>query len=237
MAWRSSGLSNLELISNLRANGIIKSVLVFNALAAVDRKNYVAFNPYEDAPQMLVRGQTISAPHMHAYALELLEKEALRDNASILDVGVGSGYLVAAFARLNPTAKCTGVDVYPELVSLARANVMKEDADITARVTIPDACNGWHGYLPNAPYDVIHVGAAASSLPAELLQQLKVSGKMVIPVGPDGGNQELVQVVRTHDSSSGLPIEQQFDVTNLMGVRYVPLVKDADWRDTIFRGM
>lgn len=230
MAWRCSGLSNLELVSNLRANGIIKSVPVFNALAAIDRKNYVDLNPYSDSPQMLVKGQTISAPHMHAYALEILKNEALRENANILDVGVGSGYLSAAFAKLNPSAKCTGIDVYPELVALARENVMKEDADIRDRVEIPDACNGWSGYLPNAPYDVIHVGAAASNLPTALISQLKVSGKMVIPVGPDGGNQVLLQVVRTHDNSSGLSLEEQCEITDLMGVRYVPLVTDDTLR-------
>ena len=218
----------MELMSNLRTNGIIKSTPVFNALVAVDRKNYIEYNPYQDAPQALTKGQTISAPHMHAYALEMLENEALRENASVLDVGIGSGYLSAAFTRLNPTARCTGIDVVPELVSRARANILKEDADIMDRLEIPDACNGWQGYPPNAPYDAIHVGAAAAHLPIDLLNQLKVGGKMVIPVGPDGGDQVLVQVIRWSGGEAGEPFDKQFEIRNLMGVRYVPLVnKDA----------
>lgn len=237
MAWRSSGLSNLELVTNLKSNGIIKSPEVFRALTSIDRKNYIDSNPYDDSPQSLVKGQTISAPHMHAYALGLLETEALRENASILDVGIGSGYLSAAFARLNPTAICTGIDVVPDLVSMARANVLKEDSDLMDRLHIPDACNGWKGYPQNAPYDAIHVGAAAAELPPDLMSQLKVGGKMIIPVGPDGGDQVLVQVVRERgDCENGDVIssdEQQIDlshfsITKLMGVRYVPLVnRDA----------
>lgn len=241
MAWRCSGRSNLELVTNLRNSGIITSSHVFNALNSIDRKNYVDSQPYADSPQPLVRGQTISAPHMHAHALSLLEDEAMRENSNILDVGVGSGYLLSAFGRLNPTATCTGIDVYPELVSLARTNVMKEDADLMDRLEIPDACNGWQGYVKNAPYDAIHVGAAAEELPSDLLQQLKVGGKMVIPVGPQGGHQELLQVVRKTDTSSAeinangaaepMPIYNrqqlydQFEITNLMGVMYVPLVR------------
>jgi protein-L-isoaspartate(D-aspartate) O-methyltransferase len=236
MAWRSSGLTNRDLISQLRTNGIVKSSAVFNALVSIDRKNYVETNPYQDGPQLLPKGQTISAPHMHAYALELLADEASRDNASILDVGIGSGYLTAAFARLNPTSKCTGIDVVPELVTLARANIQKEDSDILERLEIPAACNGWHGYAKNAPYDAIHVGAAAADLPSDLLSQLKVNGKMIIPVGPEGEPQVLVQVVRKREEEeesgngngdgNGGSFEQQFEVTNLMGVRYVPLVND-----------
>ena len=161
---------------------------------------------------------------MHAHALDTLVNEASRDSARVLDVGIGSGYLCAAFARLNPTAHITGIDVIPELVTLSRANILKEDPTLMDHVEIPEACNGWKGYLKNAPYDAIHVGAAAARLPTDLLEQLKVGGKMVIPVGPDGGDQMLVQVVRTKGAKSGAPVEEQYEVTNLMGVRYVPLV-------------
>lgn len=197
-----------------------------------NRKNFtgIGSNPYEDAPQLLCKGQTISAPHMHAHALETLVNEASRDSARVLDVGIGSGYLSAAFARLNSTAHVTGIDVVPDLVNLARENILKEDPELMNQMEIPTACNGWEGYANNAPYDAIHVGAAAAALPKHLLEQLKVGGKMVIPVGPDGGNQVLMQVVRTSGNASengeesGKSFEQQFEITNLMGVRYVPLV-------------
>lgn len=230
MAWRCSGATNLELVSNLRSSGIIKSPSVFNAMVAIDRKNFVDKGPYQDSPQLLMKGQTISAPHMHAHALDVLANEVLRENASVLDVGIGSGYLSAAFCRLNPSAQCTGIDIVPELVTLARENILKKDADLleTGRLTIPEACNGWRGYPENSPYDAIHVGAAASELPFDLLCQLKVGGKMVIPLGPEGGDQVLMQVVRKREHEKVEEgEEQEFEVTNLMGVRYVPLVSDV----------
>lgn len=71
-AWTCDGSSNTELIQHLKAAGIVKNQEVFQALAAVDRKNYIKDikNAYVDAPQSIGKGQTISAPHMHAHALE-----------------------------------------------------------------------------------------------------------------------------------------------------------------------
>jgi protein-L-isoaspartate(D-aspartate) O-methyltransferase len=97
MAWRSHGKTNAELIRNLRANGIIRSDAVESAMLAVDRGNYSRNNPYMDAPQGIGYGVTISAPHMHAHALELL-KDKLMHGDRALDVGSGSGYLTACMA-------------------------------------------------------------------------------------------------------------------------------------------
>lgn len=118
MAWRSHGKSNAELIRNLRSkyrfffrlcslitnyafsgNGIIKSARVEEAMSHVDRGNYSPRNPYMDAPQGIGYGVTISAPHMHAHALELL-KEQLVPGERALDVGSGSGYLTACMALM-----------------------------------------------------------------------------------------------------------------------------------------
>jgi protein-L-isoaspartate(D-aspartate) O-methyltransferase len=72
MAWRSSGISNIELIQNLQKNGAIRSQIVFDAMKAVDRSDFSPTNPYNDSPQPIGNGQTISAPHMHAHALDIL---------------------------------------------------------------------------------------------------------------------------------------------------------------------
>lgn len=79
------------------ANGIIRSESVENAMMSVDRGNYVKINPYMDAPQGIGFNVTISAPHMHAHALELL-KDRLVNGERALDVGSGSGYLTACMA-------------------------------------------------------------------------------------------------------------------------------------------
>ncbi|KAG5886467.1 hypothetical protein JTB14_012879 [Gonioctena quinquepunctata] len=97
MAWRSHGKTNAELIRNLRSNGIIRSDSVENAMLAVDRGNFSRNNPFMDAPQSIGFGVTISAPHMHAHALELL-KDRLEIGTRALDVGSGSGYLTACMS-------------------------------------------------------------------------------------------------------------------------------------------
>lgn len=87
------------MIFKFLANGIIKSDIVENAMLAVDRGHYSKVSPYMDAPQGIGYGVTISAPHMHAHALELL-KEKLENGTRALDVGSGSGYLTACMALM-----------------------------------------------------------------------------------------------------------------------------------------
>lgn len=99
MAWASSGKTHPELVNNLYKKGIIKSQRVFDVLLATDRGHYIKYFPYMDSPQSIGYKATISAPHMHAHALELL-KDQLVEGAKALDVGSGSGYLTACFARM-----------------------------------------------------------------------------------------------------------------------------------------
>lgn len=88
MEWRSHGKDNNDLISQLKRNKIIKSQRVEEAMRKVDRGNYCHFSPYMDSPQSIGYGVTISAPHMHAHALEIL-KDHLYEGAKALDVGSG----------------------------------------------------------------------------------------------------------------------------------------------------
>ena len=80
-------------------NSIIKTAAVFNAMAAVDRKDFCPTGPYKDNPQPIGSNATISAPHIHAYALELL-KNHLKPGNKVLDVGSGSGYLTVCMALM-----------------------------------------------------------------------------------------------------------------------------------------
>eukprot|EP00617_Octactis_speculum_P007984 CAMPEP_0185777172 /NCGR_PEP_ID=MMETSP1174-20130828/88511_1 /TAXON_ID=35687 /ORGANISM="Dictyocha speculum, Strain CCMP1381" /LENGTH=113 /DNA_ID=CAMNT_0028465451 /DNA_START=423 /DNA_END=764 /DNA_ORIENTATION=- len=75
--------------------------------------------------------------------------------------------------------------------------------------------DGYQGYAPAGPYDAIHVGAAPERIPEPLLEQLKVGGCLLIPVGPAEGNQEFVKIVKRQDGS--------YQSESLFGVRYVPL--------------
>lgn len=76
---------------------MITSLSVKLTMLLVDRKYFCPTNPYDNRPQLIANGVTISAPHMHAYALEYL-KDNLKNNSKVLDIGSGSGYLTACFA-------------------------------------------------------------------------------------------------------------------------------------------
>lgn len=88
MEWRSHGRDNNDLVSQLKRNKIIKTQRVEEAMRKVDRGNYCDFAAYMDSPQSIGYGVTISAPHMHAHALEML-KDHLYEGAKALDVGSG----------------------------------------------------------------------------------------------------------------------------------------------------
>lgn len=112
---------------------------------------------------------------------------------------------------------CTvGIEHIQELTSTSLKNIRKDQPGLleSERVVITTG-DGRKGYPEKAPYDAIHVGAAADGVPEALHQQLKTGGRMIVPVGPEGGAQYLEQ----HDKDK----DGKITVKRLMGVRYVPL--------------
>ncbi|XP_043653971.1 protein-L-isoaspartate(D-aspartate) O-methyltransferase [Drosophila teissieri] len=221
MAWRSVGANNEDLIRQLKDHGVIASDAVAQAMKETDRKHYSPRNPYMDAPQPIGGGVTISAPHMHAFALEYL-RDHLKPGAHILDVGSGSGYLTACFYRyikakgVGTETRIVGIEHQAELVRLSKANLNTDDRSMldSGQLIIVEG-DGRKGYPPNAPYNAIHVGAAAPDTPTELINQLANGGRLIVPVGPDGGSQYMQQYDKDADG--------KVQMTRLMGVMYVPL--------------
>jgi len=226
MAWRSHGSDNPSLVERLQENGIVKTPQVKTAMLAVDRGNYAKNSAYQDAPQRIGFNITISAPHMHAHALELL-KDHLKPGCRALDVGSGSGYLSVCMAHLvGEEGRVVGIDHIPELVNQSVENIKRDgqagmlDSGRLSMV-VGDGRQGW---AAEGPYDCIHVGAAAPTLPQALVDQLKPGGRMVIPVGPEGGDQSLDMVEKDG--------EGRVNRQKLMGVIYVPLCeKDHQLRN------
>lgn len=231
MSWMCSGKTNAELVTNLSSRIIPVGSRVGPAMLKVDRANYVADNSwsaarkakakaeaYMDAPMGIGHDATISAPHMHAYAAEYL-LPYLNPGARVLDVGSGSGYFVAVLHHLvaseDKANKVIGIEHIPELVQFSVENLQKDGLGeaLEEKQIEMIAGDGRQGYASAGPYDAIHVGAAAPTLPQPLVDQLKSPGCMFIPVGTHSQQILLVKKDRNGNVTE----------TGLMGVRYVPL--------------
>mmetsp|Transcript_39967 Transcript_39967/g.76444 ORF Transcript_39967/g.76444 Transcript_39967/m.76444 type:complete len:230 (+) Transcript_39967:187-876(+) len=218
MAWRSHGENNAGLVEALARNAIISHPRVKEAMLAVDRIHF-ARDPeeaYRDNPHGIGFGVTMSAPHMHAHCLEVLEP-MLRPGACVLDVGSGTGYLTACMGfMVGPQGKCVGIEHVPQLVDFSVKNINKSNIGrrmLAESQVVLFQGDGRLGSPEHAPFDAIHVGAASPEMPEILKQQLKVGGRLVVPVGTY--DQSIVQIDRVSDTL--------WEEENLMAVRYVPL--------------
>merc|ERR1712232_1285500 len=111
-------------------------------------------------------------------------------------------------------------DYLEPLVEMTRANLNKEpDAEkLKKSIASVHQGDGWKGCEEHGPYDAIHVGAAAEQLPSHLVAQLKVGGRMVVPIGEQGA----AQILYTVDKMNA---QNEVKVKRVLGCRYVPLVK------------
>lgn len=126
-----------NLIAELQREGRLQSPRLAEAMRAVDRATFVPHGTleplvYTDTPLPLGYGETISAPHMHAACLDLLERH-LVPGAHVLDVGSGSGFLTAVMGVLvGPTGRVVGVEKHPELAKQSEVNI---------RAAVPELLN------------------------------------------------------------------------------------------------
>jgi protein-L-isoaspartate(D-aspartate) O-methyltransferase len=215
--WRSKTHDNKGLVGSLQKSGMINSKKVADVMEQVDRGLFVPPNddPYVDSPVPIGYNATISAPHMHASCLELL-LDHLQPGMHALDVGAGTGYLTAIFSLLvGESGRAVGVEHIPELTDKAIENIKKSKAaDLLASgcLTLLTG-DGREGCPQHAPYNAIHVGAAALEVPRALIDQLKPGGRMVIPVG------DVFQDLMVIDKD----MQGQLKEWSSTSVRYVPL--------------
>ncbi|CAA2967292.1 -L-isoaspartate O-methyltransferase 1 isoform X1 [Olea europaea subsp. europaea] len=216
--WTGSRINkNKKMVEHLQSSGVIRSKKVAEVMETIDRALFVPedASPYMDSPMQIGYNATISAPHMHATCLELLENH-LKPGMHSLDVGSGTGYLTACFAiMVGPEGRAVGVEHIPELVESSLQNVQKSAAAplLKAGSLVLHTGDGRLGWPEHSPYDAIHVGAAAPEIPQALIDQLKPGGRLVIPVG--NIFQDLQVVDKNPDGSVSIRSETS--------VRYVPL--------------
>jgi protein-L-isoaspartate(D-aspartate) O-methyltransferase len=210
--------------SNLRANMVerqiaargIKSHLVLAAMREVPREDFLPEDEHEfayfDTPLPIADNQTISQPYIVALMIEALE---LTGGEKVLEIGTGSGYAAAVLSRIAR-------DVY----TVERLGSLAEKAAVTlvdhgyenVHVLQGDGTRGWPEH---APYDAIIVAAGGPDVPQSLKSQLKVGGRLVIPVGPTPSLQELVRITRVS--------ADEYRTEDLADVRFVPLVGVEGW--------
>src|SRR5689334_6878113 len=183
---------------------------VAGALAKVKREAFVTPGSetaaYENRPLPIGHGQTISQPFVVALMTELLD---LQPDDRVLEVGTGSGYQAAVLAEV--VDKVHSIEVIPELAARAAAALASQGyANVELRTG-----DGGLGWPERAPFDTIIVTAAAPDVPPALLDQLRSGGRMVIPVGPRHGDQELLLV--TKDAAGNVTRR------NVLPVAFVPL--------------
>jgi protein-L-isoaspartate(D-aspartate) O-methyltransferase len=193
--------------SQLAARGI-KDRYVLETMKKIPRHSFVPgdllSHAYSDEPLPIGEGQTISQPYIVAYMTETL---ALRGKERVLEIGTGSGYQTAILAEL--AQEVFTVELI-ETLSLRAQNTLASLDYTNIRYRIGDGTFGWEDH---APFDAIMVTAAPDEVPRSLEKQLKIGGKMIIPVG--AGFQELVFVIRD---------KKRYKRKKLLPVRFVPLI-------------
>ncbi|MEE8173877.1 MAG: protein-L-isoaspartate(D-aspartate) O-methyltransferase [Dehalococcoidia bacterium] len=203
-----------SLIEHLRRE--IRDERVLGVMERIPRERFVPsesrYQAYEDRPLPIGEGQTISQPFIVALMTQEMEIVA---GQRVLELGTGSGYQVAVLAEL--AGHVVSVERLPKLAHRAR-QILDELGYTNIEIHLAEKAMGWPAA---APYEAIMVTAGAPKIPQELLDQLAMGGRLVIPVG-SRYEQELVKVTKRQDRDL---------VEKLGACRFVPLIGDGAWEE------
>src|SRR4051812_48974690 len=191
---------------------------VLEAMRQVPRESFVEAGleefAYEDSPLPIARGQTISQPFIVAL---MIEAAAVKPGDRVLEIGTGSGYAAAVLSRI--AGKVYTIERHGALAETAKQRF----ARLGYRNIEVRHGDGTLGWPEAAPFDAIIVTAGGPEIPETLRTQLKVGGRLVMPIGVLANEQRLVKVVRDG--------EHAFHEEDLGAVRFVPLVGEHGWPD------
>jgi protein-L-isoaspartate(D-aspartate) O-methyltransferase len=197
----------------------VRDELVLEAMRKVPRELFLPKSlrefAYEDSPLPIAGEQTISQPYIVAFMAEAL---MLKGDEKILEIGAGSGYAAAVLSEI--AAHVYTVERLGQLADKAAATLADLGYD-NVHVRHGDGTRGWPEH---APYDAIVVAAGGPQVPESLKEQLKIGGRLVIPVGTDQRSQELVRVTRISTN--------EYRSEDIADVRFVPLIGEGGWATT-----
>tara|TARA_B100000678_G_C18100003_1_gene458376 strand:+ start:252 stop:902 length:651 start_codon:yes stop_codon:yes gene_type:complete len=209
----SNDEQKMQFILSIRSKGVVDNN-VLKALETVNREQFLkglfAQRAYEDTPLPIECGQTISQPSIVGLMTQALR---ITNRDKILEIGTGSGYQTAILSKL--ARRIYSVERFKPLYEEARAIFRKLQLNNITSVW----GDGSQGVVEQQPFDRIIVTAAAEDPPPTLLNQLKIGGIMVIPVGQSDEIQKLIRVERT---------EKNFKYEDLCDVRFVPLLEGRE---------
>ncbi len=213
---KSFALRRKEMVDrNIAARGV-RDELVLEAMRKVPRELFLPKNlrefAYEDSPLPIAGEQTISQPYIVAFMAEAL---MLKGGEKVLEIGAGSGYAAAVLSEI--AANIYTVERLGQLADTAAATLAGLGYD-NVHVLHGDGTKGWPEH---APYDAIVVAAGGPQVSESLKEQLKIGGRLVIPVGADQRSQELVRVTRLSTS--------EYRSEDIADVRFVPLIGEEGW--------
>lgn len=206
-----------RMVARLRDHYGIRDVRVLEALRNVPRHFFVPealqSRAYGDHALPISANQTISQPFIVARMTELLE---LDGNSRVLEIGAGSGYQTAVLSRI--AAQVYAIERIGDLAREAQARIRHLEI-YNATVKCFDGTLGW---AANAPYDGILVAAGGPTIPEPLIAQLKIGGRLVVPVGESRDSQRLIRVIKTETGRR----EEDHG-----GCAFVPLIGQHGWSD------
>lgn len=182
-----------SLILYWEKSTIVTDKKVVDAFKKIKRENFILQKDkdqvYNDTALSLICGSTLSQPTTIMVMLQAVE---LKPNLKVLEIGTGSGYTAALLNELvKPRGKVFTIEIYPDLVDFAKRNLKKENVT-DVEVVVGD---GKQGLESEAPFDRILVNASTEHIPEILLEQLKVGGILLAPIGPEYG-QKLIKFTK-----------------------------------------
>ena len=205
-----------RMVERLRDHYKIADPRVLAVMNAIPRHHFVPdalkAQAYKDNALPIAAQQTISQPFIVARMTELLE---LKGHERVLEIGAGSGYQSAVLSAL--VRKVYAVERIEALAKPAGEKLRGIGIN-NVSIRVGDGTNGWPVY---APFDAILVAAGGPDIPAPLIDQLEVGGRLVIPIGANPKNQDLVRVIRT---------ETGFERENCGPCAFVPLIGEHGWK-------